>query len=86
MEREVNTIKSTAYKQVQTIAGEAEAKATAIYATAYNSSPTAAEFYRFLKTLDTYKTSLGGDTTAILSTTSPLLRYLQDDTPPETTE
>ena len=86
MEREVNTIKSTAYKQVQTIAGEAEAKATAIYATAYNSSPAAAEFYRFLKTLDTYKTSLGGDTTAILSTNSPLLRYLQDDTPPENKE
>ena len=86
MEREVNTIKSTAYKQVQTIAGEAEAKATAIYATAYNSSPAAAEFYRFIKTLDTYKTSLGGDTTAILSTNSPLLRYLQDDTPPENKE
>lgn len=83
MEREVNTIKSTAYKQVQTIAGEAEAKSTAIYATAYNSSPAAAEFYRFLKTLDTYKTSLGGDTTAILSTSSPLLRYLQDDSPQE---
>lgn len=83
MEREVNTIKSTAYKKVQTIAGEAEAKSTAIYAAAYNSSPAASEFYRFLKTLDTYKTSLGGDTTAILSTSSPLLRYLQDESPPE---
>lgn len=83
MEREVNTIKSTAYKQVQTIAGEAEAKATAIYATAYNSSPAAAEFYRFIKTLDTYKSSLGGDTIAILSTDSSLLRYLQDESPPE---
>ncbi len=86
MEREVNSLKSAAYKKVQIISGEAEAKSTAIYAEAYNSSPQAAEFYRFQKTLETYKTSLGGDTTAILSTDSPLLRYLQDDSPPDKKE
>ena len=83
MEREMNTIRSTAYRKVQSISGEAEAKSTAIYAAAYNASPQASEFYRFLKTLETYKTSLGGDTTVILSTTSPLLRYLQDDSIPQ---
>ena len=83
MELEVNTIKSTAYKKVQQISGEAEAKSTAIYASAYNASPESIEFYRFIKTLETYKTSLGGDTTAILSTSSPLLRYLEDHQPVE---
>ncbi len=83
MEREVNTIKSEAYKKVQSIAGEAEAKATAIYAKAYNQSPEAAEFFRFKKTLETYESSLGGDTTVILSTDSALLRYLQSEQPPE---
>lgn len=81
MEREVNTINSEAYKKVQTIAGEADAKATSIYAKAYNQSPESAEFYRFKRTLETYEASLGGDTTVILSTDSPLLRYLQSDSP-----
>lgn len=83
MELEVNTIKSTAYKKVQQISGEAEAKSTTIYASAYNASPASIEFYRFMKTLETYKTSLGGDTTAILSTDSPFLRYLENHSPAE---
>lgn len=86
MEREVNTIRSTAYKKVQTISGDADAKSTAIYAKAYNASPTAAEFYRFQKSLETYKVALGGDTTAILSTKSALLHYLQDYAPPKPSE
>ncbi|MEM6909992.1 MAG: protease modulator HflC [Verrucomicrobiota bacterium] len=77
MEKDVNEIKSEAYKKVQSIRGEADAKATAIYANAYNQSPQAAEFYRFIKSLETYQTSLGGETTVILNTDSPLLQYLQ---------
>ncbi|MGF1482910.1 MAG: protease modulator HflC [Opitutales bacterium] len=77
MEREVRSIESEAYKQVQIIEGEADAKATKIYADAYNRSPEAAEFYGFLKSLETYRSALGGQTTAVLSTNSPLLRYLE---------
>ena len=78
-ELEVNSINSEAYKKIQVISGDAEAKATETYAAAYNQSVESAEFYRFIKTLETYKTSLGGDTTVILSTKSPLLQYLQSE-------
>ncbi len=79
MEKEVNRIESEAYRKVQGIAGEADAKATAIYAAAYNRSAASREFYRFLKTMETYEAALGGDTTVILSTDSPFLRYLQSE-------
>lgn len=79
MEKEVNRIQSEAYRKVQGIAGEADAKATAIYAAAYNRSAASREFYRFLKTMETYEAVLGGDTTVILSTDSPFLRYLQSE-------
>src|ERR1700730_14927881 len=53
-ERDLNEIQSTAYRQVQQIRGESDAKATEIYARAYTQNSQAAEFYAFLKTLDTY--------------------------------
>src|SRR5215472_9316100 len=51
-ERDLNEIQSNAYRRVQEIRGEADAKATEIYARAYTQNPQAAEFYAFLKTLD----------------------------------
>ena len=86
MEKEVNRIESEAYRKIQTITGEADAKATGIYAAAFNRSESSREFYRFLKTMETYRTSLGGDTTVILSTDSPFLRYLRSDTAKPQTE
>jgi len=76
MDQELNRIRSEAYREVQAISGTADARATEIYAAAYNRSPQAAEFYRFLKTMETYRTALGDDTTVILSTESPLFEYL----------
>ena len=50
-ERDLNgRIQSNAYRQVQQIRGEADAKATEIYARAYTQNEQAAEFYAFLKT------------------------------------
>jgi len=49
-ERDLNEIQSNAYRRVQEIRGEADAKATEIYARAYTQNPQAAEFYAFLKT------------------------------------
>ena len=37
----------------------------------------AADFYRFVKTLETYKATLGRDTTLILTTDSDLFRLLK---------
>ena len=77
MEKELNTIESEAYKQVQTIMGDADAKATEIYASAYNQSPDAAEFYEFSKTMELYPEMIGGKSTVVLSTDSDLFKYLK---------
>ncbi len=77
MQKELLTISSLAYKQVETIKGEADALATATYASAYNKSKEAIEFYEFTKTMDLYRTALSSDTSVILSTKSDLFRFLK---------
>ncbi|HYR58214.1 MAG TPA: protease modulator HflC [Chthoniobacteraceae bacterium] len=76
-ERDLNEIQSTAYREVQRIRGESDAKASEIYAKAYSSSPQAAEFYAFSKSMETYKKVLARDTTLVLSTDSDLFRLLK---------
>jgi membrane protease subunit HflC len=76
-ERELKRIQSEAYQKVQTIRGKADAEAANIYSTAFNSSPEAAEFYGFQKTLDTYEEIIAGDTTLVLSTDSDLYRLMK---------
>ena len=76
-ERDINEIQSTAYKQVQEIRGEADAKATEIYAHAYTQNPQAAEFYRFLKSMETYGKVINGSSTIVLSTNSDLFSLLK---------
>ena len=49
--RDLNKIQSEAYRQVEEIRGVADAKATEIYARAYNQSPEAAAFYEFTRTM-----------------------------------
>jgi membrane protease subunit HflC len=76
-DRDLQRIQSEAYRKVQEVRGTADAKASEIYAAAYGSSPAAADFYGFLKTLDTYKATLGNDTTVILTTDSDLFGLLK---------
>lgn len=76
-ERDINQIESTAYKQVQGIQGEADAKATEIYATAYTQKPEAADFYKFLKSMETYRKVINTDATIVLSTNSELFALLK---------
>ena len=76
-ERDLNEIQSTAYRQVQQIRGEADGKATEIYAHAYTQNPQAAEFYNFLKSMDTYRKVLTKDTTLVFSTDSDLFGLLK---------
>lgn len=81
-ERDLLQIESEAYRKEQEIKGKADAQATGIYATAYNSSPSAADFYQFVKTLETYKKTLGKDTTTIFTSDSDLFRLFKHvDTP-----
>ena len=76
-ERDLNEIRSTAYRKVQQIRGEADAKATEIYAQAYTQNPQAAEFYYFLKTMETYRKVLDKDATLVFSTDSDLFGLLK---------
>lgn len=76
-ERDLLSIESGAYRKQQEIKGKADAEATAIYAAAYSSSPGAADFYQFTKTLETYQHALGKDSTVILTTESELFRLFK---------
>ena len=76
-ERDLLSIQSEAYRKEQEIKGKADAQATGIYASAYNSSPSAADFYQFVKTLDTYQKTLGKDTTTIFTSNSDLFRLFK---------
>jgi membrane protease subunit HflC len=82
-ERDLQTIESEAYRKVQEIEGAADAKATEIYARAYNSTSEARELFEFLKSMETLKKTLTGDTRLVLSTDSDLLRYLKSPTQSE---
>ena len=76
-EKDLQKIESEAYLKVQEIMGEADAKASETYASAYGSSPKAADFYRFVKTLDTYRETLDRDATLVLTTDSEFFRLLK---------
>jgi len=79
--RDLNKIQSEAYRQVEEIRGLADAKATEIYATAYNQSPEAVAFYEFTRTMRSYESIIATDTTLVLSTDSDLFKYLRTMTP-----
>lgn len=78
-ERDLKQIQSEAYRQAQTIIGKADAEATAIYARAYNQNADSREFYRFLKTLETYKTTFSEKDWLILSTESDFYKFLEKE-------
>jgi membrane protease subunit HflC len=80
-EKDLQEIESEAYKTIQEIQGRADAEAIQIYAEAYNQSQASAAFFEFQKTLETYESVLGADTTMILSTDSELYQYLKTTTP-----
>lgn len=74
MAKELQEIRSKAYRKAQELKGKADAEAIKIYADAYNKDP---EFYSFLMTLETYKKTLGADTTLMLDTDSDYYKYLR---------
>jgi membrane protease subunit HflC len=79
--RDLNKIQSEAYRQVEEIRGVADAKATDIYAKAYNQSPQAAAFYEFTRTMQSYKSIIAENTTLVLSTHSDLFKFLKGMAP-----
>jgi len=79
--RDLNKIQSEAYREVEEIRGVADAKATEIYARAYNQSPEAVEFYEFTRTMQAYRDIIESNATLILSTDSDLFKFLKGMNP-----
>jgi membrane protease subunit HflC len=75
--RDLNKIQSEAYREVEEIRGLADAKASEIYARAYNQSPESVAFYEFTRTMQSYQTIIGENTTLMLSTDSDLFKFLK---------
>lgn len=80
-ERELNKIQSEAYREVEEIRGAADAKATEIYANAYNKNADSVDFFEFQKTMEMYKSVVKDNTTLILSTDSEAFKYLKGMNP-----
>jgi len=72
-EREKTVILAEAYKTAQTLKGEGEAESIRIYAESFNQDP---EFYKFYRTLESYRITFKDKTTVLLSTDSEFLKYL----------
>ena len=75
MERELDQISSEAYRKAEEIIGQGDAEAARIYAESYSADP---EFYSFLQTLETYKKTMQGNATLLLTTDSDFYRYLKE--------
>ncbi len=75
--RDLNKIQSEAYREVEEIRGLADAKATEIYARAYNQNAEARSFYEFTRTLESYKFIIAENTTLVMSTDSELFKFLK---------
>jgi membrane protease subunit HflC len=79
--RDLNKIQSEAYREVEEIRGLADAKATEIYASAYNQSREAVEFYEFTRTMQSYESIMAENTTLLVSTDSDLFKFLKGMAP-----
>jgi membrane protease subunit HflC len=73
-QRDLQRIQSEAYRASQELRGKADAEATTIYADAYGRD---AEFYAFVKSLETYERTVDASTVFVLGTDSELLKYLR---------
>lgn len=72
-DRQAQILISEAYATAQQVRGQGDAEAARIYAEAYNRD---AEFYRFFRTLQTYKTTLGDKTTLVIPQDSEFASFL----------
>ena len=74
MEKELRTINSEAARKAEEIRGDADAEAIRIYGEAFGKD---AEFYAFMRTLETYR-ELGDNATLMIRADSDFFRYLEN--------
>ena len=77
-DKERTIVLAEAEQTAQKLRGEGDATATRIYAEAYGKDP---EFYRFVRSLQSYELFLAKRSTLLLSADSPLFRYLAGPRP-----
>jgi membrane protease subunit HflC len=77
-DKERTIILATAEQQAEQLRGQGDAKATQIYAAAYGKDP---EFYRFIRSLQSYEQFLAQRSTLLLSADAPLFQYLRSPEP-----
>ena len=70
--RERTEVLARAYNRAEQIRGEGDARAAAIYAKAYTENP---EFYRFYRSMETYRQSIGSDDFLLLEPQGELFQY-----------
>ena len=74
-DRQRQVILADAYRQAQKIKGEGDAKASAVYASAYGQNP---EFYSFYRSLEAYKSTFRGRSDVmVLDPSSEFFRYFK---------
>jgi modulator of FtsH protease HflC len=75
-DRQRVVLEANAYRDAELLRGEGDAKATAIYASAYNKDP---EFYAFVRSLNAYRKSFSAkDDLIVVDPKSEFFRYLKD--------
>jgi membrane protease subunit HflC len=79
-DREARVTIANAKKDAEIARGEGDAEAARIYAEAYSTNP---EFYAFLRSMEAYRTTIGKETTLVLSPDSEFFRYLDGALPAE---
>ena len=72
-DRQKEEILSAAYRDAEKIKGDGDAQSTRIYGAAYSRDP---QFYKLVRTLESYKKILDDKTTIVLSSDSDLLKLL----------
>lgn len=68
-------VTSEARRQAEVIRGQADAEATRIYAETFGADP---EFYAFFRTLESYRTTIGKQTTLMIGSDSDYFRLLRN--------
>ncbi|HVY52720.1 MAG TPA: SPFH domain-containing protein [Devosia sp.] len=77
-DRQAVEIVAAANKDSEILRGEGDAQRSAIFAEAYGADP---EFFQFYRSLESYRTSLGGSgTTMVLAPDSEFFKYFKADT------
>ena len=72
-DREVTFITSEAARDAERVKGEGDSEAARIYSDAYSRTP---EFFEFYNMLETYRLTIGNQSTMVIPIDSPFARYL----------